>query len=222
MTASECRRCVYGIRMNPYDLRKSGGRFVLVVGVCCALAFAGLPLSAQTDEKKPEEKPGAAAPEKSDKGEKAEKEKAQPPLPPDAHTEQSIQLNGKALRYTVTVGTLPTRDKDGKEAGQVVFTAYTVEGSNRPVTFALNGGPGAASVYLNFGAIGPKRIKFGDQGDSPSDPATLSDNPGTWLDFTDLVFIDPIGTGFSRSLVSADETKKQFYTTDADIFYLSR
>ena len=90
------------------------------------------------------------------------------------------------------------------------------------MTFALNGGPGAASVYLNLGAIGPKRVKFGDEGDSPSDPATLTDNPGTWLDFTDLVFIDPIGTGFSRSLVAADETKKQFYSTDADIHYLSR
>lgn len=209
--------------MNPYDLRKSAGRFVLLVGVSCALAFAGLPLSAQTDEKKPAEKPGAAAPEKSDKGEKSEKEKAQPPLPPDAHTEQSIQLNGKALRYTVTVGTLPTRDKDGKKAGQVVFTAYTVEGSNRPVTFALNGGPGAASVYLNFGAIGPKHLEgVGNEGDSPSDPVRLVDNPGTWLDFTDLVFIDPIGTGFSRSEVPEAEAKKLFYSTVPDIEYLSR
>ena len=144
------------------------------------------------------------------------------PLPAEAHVAESIQLDGKPLNYTATVGTLPVYDKDGKKSGEVVFTSYTVEGANRPVTFALNGGPGAASVYLNFGAIGPKRIKFGDQGDSPSDPATLSDNPGTWLDFTDLVFIDPIGTGFSRSLVSADETRKQFYSTDADIHYLSR
>ena len=120
------------------------------------------------------------------------------------------------------MGTLPVFDKDGKKSGEVVFTAYTVEGKDRPVTFALNGGPGAASVFLNFGAIGPKHIEFGEQGDSPSDPATLKDNPGTWLDFTDLVFIDPIGTGFSRSLVSADETKKQFYSTEPDIQYLSR
>jgi carboxypeptidase C (cathepsin A) len=77
-------------------------------------------------------------------------------------------------------------------------------------------------VYLNLGAIGPKRVAFGEEGDSPSDPATLADNPGTWLDFTDLVFIDPIGTGFSRSLVSADQTKKDFYTTENDIQYLSR
>ncbi|HTS75939.1 MAG TPA: hypothetical protein VMG40_07040 [Bryobacteraceae bacterium] len=145
----------------------------------------------------------------------------QPPLPPDAHAAQSMQLDGKTLVYTVTVGTLPVYQND-KKTGEVVYTSYTIEGKDRPVTFALNGGPGAASVYLNFGAIGPKHIKFGDVGDSPSDPATLTDNPGTWLDFTDLVFIDPIGTGFSRSLVSPDDTKKEFYSTENDIHYLSR
>ena len=165
-----------------------------------------------------ETKPASPAPAAAD----AKPADKQPPLPADAHTTQSIQLNGKPLSYAVTVGTLPTFDKDGKKSGEVVYTSYIVEGKDRPVTFALNGGPGASSVYLNFGAIGPKRVKFGDEGDSPSDPATLTDNPGTWLDFTDLIFIDPIGTGFSRSLVSADETKKQFYTTEADIQYLSR
>ncbi len=152
----------------------------------------------------------AAAPEKA------------PSLPADSHVAQTMQLGGKSLAYTATVGTMPVYDKDGKKSADVVITAYTVDGRDRPVTFALNGGPGAASVYLNFGAIGPKRIQFGMEGDSPSDPATLKDNPGTWLDFTDLVFIDPVGTGFSRSLVSADETKKQFYNTENDIHYLSR
>jgi carboxypeptidase C (cathepsin A) len=147
---------------------------------------------------------------------------AQPPLPPDAHVEQTIQLDGHALRYTATVGTLPVYSTDGKNTGEVVFTAYTVDGADRPVTFALNGGPGAASVYLNLGAIGPKHVAFGEEGDSPSDPATLTDNPGTWLDFTDLVFLDPIGTGFSRSLVPADQTKHDFYSTENDIHYLSR
>jgi carboxypeptidase C (cathepsin A) len=145
-----------------------------------------------------------------------------PPLPADAHAAQTIQLGGRALNYIATVGTLPVYGADGKKTGDVVLTSYTIDGANRPVTFALNGGPGAASVYLNFGAIGPKRVAFGQEGDSPSDPATLTDNPGTWLDFTDLVFIDPIGTGFSRSLVSVDETKKDFYTTENDIQYLSR
>ena len=127
-----------------------------------------------------------------------------PPLPAEAHAQQSMEMDGKTLKYTVTVGALPVRDKDGKVAGEVVVTSYTVDGDNRPVTFALNGGPGASSVYLNFGAIGPKHLEAGNEGDSPSDPTVLKDNPGTWLDFTDLVFIDPIGTGFSRATVPED------------------
>ncbi|MGA8027467.1 MAG: peptidase S10 [Bryobacteraceae bacterium] len=145
-----------------------------------------------------------------------------PSLPADAHVAQTIQLDGKPINYTATVGTLQVKNAEGKATGEVVFTSYIVEGPNRPVTFAFNGGPGAASVYLNLGAIGPKRVAFGAAGQSPSDPATLTDNPGTWLDFTDLVFIDPIGTGFSRTLVSADETKKLFYGPDQDIAYLSQ
>jgi len=189
----------------------------------CALTLPSLPAAAQSDNdaSKPPAA-GAAQGAKPSPDKAADKNPPLPPLPADAHTEQSIVLDGKKLNYTVTVGTLYVRDAEGKAAGQLVYTAYTVDGANRPVTFALNGGPGAASVYLNFGAIGPKHLNAGNEGDSPSDPATLSDNPGTWLDFTDLVFLDPIGTGFSRSLVSADETKKLFWTTEPDIEYLSR
>jgi carboxypeptidase C (cathepsin A) len=147
-----------------------------------------------------------------------------PPMSPDKSVEQTINLDGRALRYTATVGHIDVRDAKGKTIGQVVYTAYTVpsRGYARPVTFAFNGGPGASSVFLNMGAIGPKRVSFGVQGDSPSDPAVLRDNPNSWLGFTDLVFIDPIGTGFSRSLEDADATKKDFYDAKTDIDYLSR
>jgi len=145
-----------------------------------------------------------------------------PPFPADARVTQSTTVDGKTLKYTVTVGSLPVRDEKGEITGEVVFTAYTMPGKDRPVTFALNGGPGASSVYLNFGAIGPKKVNFGVEGDTPSAPATLHDNPGTWLGFTDLVFIDPIGTGYSRALVDDKEATKQFYSTDTDIKYLSR
>jgi len=145
-----------------------------------------------------------------------------PPLPADAHVTQSTTVDGRTLKYTATVGSLPVRDGKGKTTAEVVFTAYTMPGKDRPVTFALNGGPGASSVYLNLGAIGPKKVNFGVEGDSPSDPATLHDNPGTWLGFTDLVFIDPVGTGYSRALVDDKEATKQFYSTDSDIQYLSR
>ncbi|MBB3856505.1 carboxypeptidase C (cathepsin A) [Xanthomonas arboricola] len=144
------------------------------------------------------------------------------PLPADASVRQSTHVGGRTLSYTATVGTLPVRDAQGKTTGEVVFTAYIVDGKDRPVTFALNGGPGASSVYLNMGAIGPKVVGFGAEGDSASAPAALRDNPGTWLDFTDLVFIDPVGTGFSRALIGDDEAKKQFYNPQADVEYLSR
>lgn len=178
---------------------------------------------------------GAAAPAWAKAADKppveAKKEEADkaigdlPPFPKDASVKQVTHVAGKTLNYTATVGSLPVRDDKGKKIAEVVFTAYTLDGPrdpSRPITFAFNGGPGAASVYLNLGAIGPKRIQFGAQGDSPSDPARLVDNPGTWLDFTDMVFIDPVGTGYSRSLTSEEETKKRFYAVKPDIAYLSR
>jgi carboxypeptidase C (cathepsin A) len=79
-----------------------------------------------------------------------------PPFPADAHVTQTTTVDGRTLKYTVTVGSLPVRDDKGKTTGEVVFTAYTMAGNDRPVTFALNGGPGASSVYLHLGAIGPK------------------------------------------------------------------
>ena len=145
-----------------------------------------------------------------------------PPFPADAHVTQTTTVDGRTLKYTVTVGSLPVRDEKGNKTAEVVFTAYTIPGKDRPVTFALNGGPGASSVYLNLGAIGPKKVSFGDVGDSPSDPPVLHDNPGTWLGFTDLVFIDPVGTGYSRALVDDKQATKDFYSTDTDIEYLSR
>ncbi|MEP7244793.1 MAG: peptidase S10 [Gammaproteobacteria bacterium] len=149
-------------------------------------------------------------------------ELALPPFPADKSVAQTMMLGGRALKYQATVGSLPVLDEKGKTIASVMFTAYTIPGRDRPVTFALNGGPGASSVYLNLGALGPKRVQFGAAGNSPSDPATPKDNAGTWLDFTDLVFIDPVGTGFSYSHVPEKDAKKKFYTAQADIEYLSR
>lgn len=182
------------------------------VGTCLSLGLLIAPThSAFSQEAKPDAR-----------GDGAIKYPMAPGLPADAHVAQTMVLNGKTLKYTATVGTLQTKNPEGKATGEVVFTSYVVDAPNRPVTFAFNGGPGAASVYLNLGAIGPKRVAFGAEGQSPSDPASLTDNPGSWLDFTDLVFIDPIGTGFSRSLVSPEESKKLFYGPDQDIAYLSK
>ncbi len=132
-----------------------------------------------------------------------------------------MRLAGRTLDYTATVGTLPVRDEKGKVIADVVFTAYTMPGKDRPVTFALNGGPGASSVYLNMGAIGPKVVTFGSEGDSASAPATLHDNPGTWLD-SPTWYSSTRSHRFSRARIGDDEAKKQLYNPGADIEYLSR
>jgi|HubBroStandDraft_1064217.scaffolds.fasta_scaffold11644_2 carboxypeptidase C (cathepsin A) len=230
MRQGDCQRkaeSMYGIDMMLPRIRPAFRRMAPAVCMICCLGFFVTPTWPQAGkEHSPGDKPAAG--DMQTGGDKAAADKAAadktglPPLPADAHAQQSIVLDGKTLHYTVTVGAVPVRDSDGKTAGQVVVTAYTMEGENRPVTFALNGGPGASSVYLNFGAIGPKHLQVGNEGDSPSDPTVLTDNPGTWLDFTDLVFIDPIGTGFSRASVPEAEAKKLFYSTTPDIEYLSR
>jgi carboxypeptidase C (cathepsin A) len=180
-----------------------------------AFFLLSLPLFAQPQQDAPPaEKPAA----KSDAG-KPEG------LPEDKSVAQTVTVNGKTLHYTATVGTIRLKDAMGKPTGDVMYTAYTLDhdkgAPDRPVLFAVNGGPGASSVYLNLGAVGPKHIAFANEGDSASDPAVLKDNPGTWLDFTDLVFIDPIGTGFSKSLVDEATSKKLFYAPTPDVEYLS-
>ena len=191
------------------------GRFGCVVSMCAVLLLAALdPPSASAAD------PAAASAAKDAGHEDILTDL--PAFPADRSVEQAVQLGGKTVHYKATVGSLPVRDDKGKVIADVMYIAYTVPGRDRPVTFALNGGPGASSVYLNLGAIGPKRVQFGAEGDSPSDPAIAVDNPGSWIDFTDLVFIDPVGTGFSRARVPEERAKKAFYATEPDIDYLSR
>jgi len=228
MRRGDCQRrasAMYGMEMKFSRIQTTFRRMALAMCALFCLGISASPLVAQAAKDHGGDKPaGGDAQAGGDKS--ADKSAADkgtlPPLPADAHVAQSIELSGTTLHYTATVGTIAVRDADGKAAGQVVYTAYTVDGENRPVTFALNGGPGASSVYLNFGAIGPKHLQAGNDGDSPSDPTVLKDNPGTWLDFTDLVFIDPVGTGFSRASVPEADAKKLFYSTTPDIEYLSR
>jgi carboxypeptidase C (cathepsin A) len=185
---------------------------ILRTTLLCAALAASLALSARADEKKPE----ASA-------EHAKEATALAPLPDDKTVHQTIMLGGKPFSYDATVGKLPILDEKGKKIAEVVYTAYTVPGArpDRPVTFAFNGGPGASSVYLNMGAVGPKRVEFGVDGSAPSD-LKVTDNAYSWIDMSDLVFIDPVGTGYSRSLEDEAATKKDFYSTEADIKYLSR
>jgi len=127
-------------------------------------------------------------------------------LPGDAVTEHSIDLPSGKLAYTATAGTFSLFDQSGERSAAVFYTAYVAKSANpaaRPVTFVFNGGPGAASAFLHLGLVGPRLAAFGTGGDSgASHDATkprLVDNPQTWLAFTDLVLIDPVGTGWSRA-----------------------
>src|SRR6185436_10298640 len=122
-------------------------------------------------------------------------------LPPDAISEKEITLGGRKVAYTATAGTLALFDQSGEKSAAVYYTAYVAKNSDsalRPLTFAFNGGPGAASPYINLGFAGPRIASFGPDGNDGAN-TKLADNPDSWLAFTDLVMIDPIGTGWSRT-----------------------
>lgn len=122
--------------------------------------------------------------------------------PPVVRSHQ-IQLPGRTLKYQVTTGMLPVRNESGEVEAGLFFVAYTAETNEpvakRPLTISFNGGPGSSSVWLHMGALGPKRVKMNDDGSLPPPPYQLVDNAATWLDKTDLVFVDPVGTGYSRA-----------------------
>jgi len=113
------------------------------------------------------------------------------------------------LKYSVTTGRMPIRNEEGEIVSQVFYMAYTLDKpkARRPLMFSFNGGPGSPSVWLHMGALGPKRVKMLDDGNLPAPPYELSDNDANWLQFTDLVFIDPVGTGFSRSKTPEEAEK---------------
>src|SRR5262249_2471567 len=135
-------------------------------------------------------------------------------LPRDSTTEHPLDAEGVKLAYSATAGTLNLYEQSGERTAAIFYTAYTLKGggAGRPVTFVFNGGPGAASAYLHLGLVGPKILDFGP-GARDAATARLRDNPQTWLAFTDLVLIDPIGTGWSRT---AKPDNTSFYGVGPD------
>jgi carboxypeptidase C (cathepsin A) len=114
---------------------------------------------------------------------------------------------------------LPLPGAKGETAAKLFYVAYTLDGGvQRPITFVFNGGPGAASAFLHLGALGPRVVNFVENGSAPVRPVQLSDNPDSWLQFTDLVFIDPAGTGYSRPTATGEEAERAFWgvAKDAD------
>jgi carboxypeptidase C (cathepsin A) len=141
-------------------------------------------------------------------------------LPAASITKHTLQMpDGSALALTATAGSLTLTDPQGSPQAEIAFIAYTRDGEepgSRPVTFALNGGPGASSAYLNLLAIGPWRLSIGEGTISPSAPTGLVPNAESWLPFTDLIFIDPPGTGYSR-VAGGDQARDSFYSVGGDI-----
>ncbi len=170
--------------------------------VACAAA-----LRAQEEPKpaKPEEKPAAAPVEFKE--------------PKLSVTEHEITIGGKVIKYRATTGYLVLKDEKDKPRANIYFIAYTKLGEDdpakRPLMFSFNGGPGSASVWLHLGALGPKRVVMTEKGDSLPPPYKWIDNDYSWLDETDLVFIDPVSTGYSRAAKDVDA--KQFHGFNGDI-----
>jgi carboxypeptidase C (cathepsin A) len=177
-----------------------------------ALAQQSRPAQQQQNADAPQgeaARPGRAANENS------------PRLPADSTTEHTLDLRATAelpartLAFKATAGSIPLNDADsGNLQAEIAFVSYVTGDAGRPVTFLFNGGPGAASAYLDIGAVGPWRVPLDNI--SPSAVPTLVPNADTWLDFTDLVFIDPVSTGYSHIVAGGDGLRRQLMSVDGD------
>lgn len=144
----------------------------------------------------------------------------------ESTTRHVLNIAGGRLDYVATAGTLPVLSDRQEVQGQAFYVAYQVPGgdtADRPIAFVFNGGPGAASAYLHLGMVGPRRLVINGDGSQPPGPARLADNPLTWLAFTDLVFIDPIGTGYSLPAGDDDKhVRDRFYGVRQDLRVLGQ
>ncbi|WP_375159781.1 S10 family peptidase [Bradyrhizobium sp. RDT46] len=200
-------------------LRRSG--VILAVAVA---AFASV-VRAQ-DPPQPRAEAASPAAQKGGRGSAAQSgpqssSSAEPHrLPPDSTTKQTLELPGRTLSFAATAGSIRVFDGKGEPLADIAYTSYQLDGADRatrPVTFLFNGGPGASSAWLQFGAAGPWRLPFDGDALSPSASPEVKPNAETWLDFTDLVFIDPVSTGYSRFIASGEDARKSFYSVDGDV-----
>ncbi|TYB30410.1 MAG: peptidase S10 [Candidatus Mcinerneyibacterium aminivorans] len=129
-------------------------------------------------------------------------------------TAHSIDIKKEKLYYKAETGYLPLKDEEGNIKANIFYTAYFKDSnkkiSKRPITFAFNGGPGSSSIWLHIGALGPKRVEISEEGEPTKPPYNFVDNEYTWLDRTDLVFIDPVTTGYSRALENEEKKYHEF------------
>lgn len=173
----------------------------------------------QPSQEQPAAKPTEPAPQPEPKpGEDKKEEHYDVTEVPPVVTHHEVKLEGKSLKYTATAGRLPIKRGDGKIEAEMFFVAYMLDGqepSRRPLTFAFNGGPGSATIWLHMGALGPRHVGLNPDGFLPAAPYHVEDNPYTLLDKSDLVMVDAVGTGFSRAETA--ETAKKFWGVTGDI-----
>ena len=149
------------------------------------------------------------------------KEEKKPPVPEEkiVQTKHSVKVGGQEIKYTATAGTILLKLEDGTPKASIFYVAYTKDdvgdASQRPLTFSFNGGPGSSSVWLHLGLFGPRRVQMGDAGTLLPPPYKLVDNDVSLLDISDLVFIDPVSTGYSRAVPG--EAPKQFHGVEEDV-----
>lgn len=183
--------------------------------VFLAAALLTLPLGAQRNRPGP---PGGNPPAQANANESA------PPATPrveekTSKTSHSLTINGQTINYTAIAGTLLLKKEDGTPTASIFYIAYTKDDvpdiSRRPVTFAFNGGPGSSSVWLHMGTLGPKRVVLDAEGNPAPPPYRFTDNEYSLLDQTDLVFVDPVSTGFSRAV--PENTARNFHGLTADL-----
>ena len=160
---------------------------------------------------------------KKDDAKKEEAKNSVATIPDAAHKPvlitNTVTIAGRRVSYIAETAMLPLLKPDGTVRASVFYIAYTMQGetniATRPVTFCFNGGPGSSSVWLHLGALGPRRVKMNEDGTLPKPPFSLVDNDYAVLDASDLVFIDPVATGFSRA--AKDEKPDQFFGQSGDI-----
>ena len=187
--------------------------WAMAIGLAAALVTA-IPAAAVAQSDKPGS-PSPATPPASDT-----KPPPAPATPQHVETHHTIQLTQRKLDYQAVAETIALTDAKGTQTASIFTISYLADpspGQKRPVAFLFNGGPGAAAVFLHLGAAGPRIMEPNADGTVPNPPVKLIDNPSTWLDFTDLVFIDPVGTGFSRGEGKDGDPNKPFWNVHSDI-----
>lgn len=197
-----------------------------LLALCCMAGAHAEDANAPSAQSQPVAAPSPSPSGQKGGGRRGEAAAATPPateqhrLPPDSTTRHTLALPGRTLAFAATAGSIRLFDDKGEPQADIAYTSYTLDGADqgaRPVTFLFNGGPGASSAWLQFGAAGPWRLSISGDGAVASASPDLLPNAETWLDFTDLVFIDPVGTGYSRFVASGEEVRKRFFNVDGDV-----